>query len=280
MSRTDWVGDAPRRGVLVTGGCSGIGAAVARAHARLGDHVVVLDRAPPEGSLPADVTWVAGDVTQFDDNQRAVEAVLDIAGRLDHFVGNAGIHDGGFSFRDTTGEEISRVAHAVLGVNVVGYLLGARASVAALEASSGCMTFTLSDASYVVSGNGAGAIYSASKHGALGVVRHLAAELAPRVRVNAVAPGGVVTRLRAAGADGNSHEIFEDPDDIERVIADFNPLGVVMTADELADLYLFLSSPQARGMTGEVLRPDGGLSVGTTTTSSQEKARRNEGIPS
>ncbi|WP_131105956.1 SDR family oxidoreductase [Ornithinimicrobium sufpigmenti] len=280
MKRTDRALNSSGRGVLVTGGCSGIGAAVARAHARLGDHVVVLDRDPPQGSLPADVIWVGGDVTTFEDNARAVQAVLDIAGRLDHFVGNAGIHDGGISFRDTSGAEIAEIAHAVLGVNVIGYLLGARAAVGALQESSGCMTFTLSDASYVVSGNGSGAIYSASKHGALGVVRHLAAELAPRVRVNAVAPGGVVTRLRATVPDGSSREIFDDPNDIERVIADFNPLGVVMTADELADLYLFLSSPQARGMTGEVLRPDGGLSVRTTTTSSSHEAHRNEGIPS
>lgn len=269
--RTHEATGCPGRGVLITGGCSGIGAGVARAHARLGDHVVVLDREAPVGALPESVTWVAGDVTRYEDHVRAVDTVLDVAGRLDHFVGNAGVHDGGIDLRATTGPDLAALASRVLEVNVVGYLLGARASIEALEHSAGCMTFTLSDASYVVSGNGAGAIYSASKHGALGVVRHLAAELAPRVRVNAVAPGGVVTRLRAQGADGSSHEIFQDPDDVERVIAGFNPLGIVMTADELAELYLFLSSPQARGMTGEVLRPDGGLSVRSSVTSSTQQ---------
>lgn len=269
----------PGRGVLITGGCAGIGAAVARAHARAGDRVVVLDRDAPAEPLPEGVTWVEGDVTKYEDHERGVVAVLEIAGRLDHFVGNAGIHDGGISLRDTPGSDLGRIAQTVLGVNIVGYLLGARACVDALTEVGGCMTFTLSDASYVVSGNGAGPVYSASKHGALGVVRHLAAELAPRVRVNAVAPGGVLTKLRAPGADGARQEVYENPEDMARVIADFNPLGVVMTADELADLYLFLSSPQARGMTGEVLRPDGGLSVRTSVAHPHE-SHSSERIPS
>jgi 2,3-dihydroxy-2,3-dihydrophenylpropionate dehydrogenase len=127
------------------------------------------------------------------------------------------------------------------------------------------MTFTLSDASYVVSGTGAGVAYTTSKHAGLGLVRHLASELAPRVRVNAVAPGGVITGLRAQRPDGSQSGLFVDPEATESAIASFNPLGVVLTPEQLAELYLFLASPQATGMTGEVLRPDGGLSVRTTS---------------
>lgn len=252
------------RGVLITGGCSGIGLAVARAHATAGNRVVVLDRDRPREPLPDGVLWVEGDVTSFDDNVAAVAAVLRHAGRLDHFVGNAGVHDGGFSFRTTPGEEIAELARNVLDVNVVGYLLGARACAEALIETSGCMTFTLSDASYVVSGNGAGVVYTASKHAGLGLVRYLASEFAPEVRVNAVAPGGVITGLRAHCPDGSEREMFEDVEMVHEAIATFNPLRVVLTPDELAALYLFLASPQAKGMTGEVIRPDGGLSVRTT----------------
>jgi 2,3-dihydroxy-2,3-dihydrophenylpropionate dehydrogenase len=113
----------------------------------------------------------------------------------------------------------------------------------------------------VVRGNGAGVVYTAAKHAALGVVRHLAAHLAPRVRVNAVAPGGVVTGLRAANGTGGERPVFAEPELIRERIRTSNPLGVVLTPEELAPLYRFLASSAAAGMTGEVLRPDGGLAV-------------------
>ena len=266
------------RGVLVTGGCSGIGRAVVEAHAAAGDLVVVLDRDLPVTPLRDDIECVQGDVTNFADNLRAVDTLLEWAGRIDHFVGNAGIHDGGFSFADTAGDDLARIMRRVLEVDVVGYALGARACVDALSKASGCMTFTLSDASYIVSGNGAGLAYSAAKHAALGLVKHLAAELAPQIRVNAVAPGGVITGLRASYGE-DERGVFADHLAAESAIADLNPLGVVMTPEQLAGLYLFLASPAASGMTGEVLRPDGGLSVGhratgqPTTTTSTTRSR-------
>lgn len=251
------------RGVLVTGGCSGIGRAIVEAHTAVGDRVVVLDRDEPDVELPEGAALVLGDVTSPSDNETAVQALLDLAGHVDHFVGNAGIHDGGFVFADTSGDDLSRIMRRVFEVDVVGYALGAHACVEHLRQSGGCMTFTLSDASFIVSGNGAGLAYSTAKHAAHGLVRHLAAELAPEVRVNAVAPGGVITALRAGAPDGTETSFFADRDAIERAIRELNPLGAVMTPEQLAPLYLFLASPAAAGMTGEVLRPDGGLSVRT-----------------
>lgn len=252
------------RGVLVTGGSSGIGLAVARAHAHRGDTVVVLDRnatGPPEAGIHV----VLGDVTSPEDNERAVERVLEVAGRLDHFVGNAGIHDGGLGLAGADAATLRDVMRRVLDVDVVGYALGAHASREALLRSRGCMTFTLSDASFEVQGNGAGLAYTAAKHAAVGLVRRLAIELAPAIRVNAVAPGGVITGLAAAGSRATESAVFADPDGIRETVQRLNPLRVVLEADELAELYLFLASPAARGMTGEVLRPDGGLSVGRAT---------------
>ncbi|MEU6658906.1 SDR family oxidoreductase [Streptomyces sp. NPDC046821] len=252
---------ARSRGVLVTGGCSGIGRAVVEAHCAAGDQVVVLDRNPPTTALPSGAELVLGDVTSAEDNATAARALLAAAGRIDHFVGNAGIHDGGFTFADTAPEDLGRIMRRVLDVDVVGYALGARACVKQLAETGGCMTFTLSDASFMVAGNGAGLAYSTAKHAALGLVRHLAAELAPRVRVNGVAPGGVLTALRAGTADGGEQPLFDDPDALRTAVRDLNPLRIVLSAEQLAPLYLFLASPEAAGMTGEVLRPDGGLSV-------------------
>ncbi|WJE00862.1 SDR family oxidoreductase [Streptomyces antimycoticus] len=137
------------------------------------------------------------------------------------------------------------------------HLLRARAAARSLSDSGGSMVFTLSDASFLVRGNGAGIVYAAAKHAALGVVRQLAADLAPAVRVNAVAPGGIVTGLRTV--DGR--QVYADPDEITATVRAFNPLGVMPRAEQVAPLYRFLASPVAAGMTGEVLRPDGGLTV-------------------
>ncbi|MFF4588390.1 SDR family oxidoreductase [Streptomyces sp. NPDC001388] len=253
----------PSAGVaLVTGGCSGIGRAVVEDFVAHGYDVVVLDQDAPSRPLPEAVTLVRGDVCSARDNAHAVAVAVREYGRLDVFVGNAGVHDAGAGLRDLPAEELAEVARRVLDVDVVGYVLGARAAVGELERTGGCMVFTLSDASFLVSGNGAGLSYAAAKHAALGVVRHLAADLAPRVRVNAVAPGGVVTGLRAVrGAGAAPSAVFETPEPIERVIQEYNPLGVVLTPQQLAPLYRMLASPLSAGMTGEVLRPDGGLAV-------------------
>ncbi|WP_399096457.1 SDR family oxidoreductase [Streptomyces sp. BBFR2] len=242
---------------VVTGGASGIGRAVVADLAAHGYRVVVLDRGAPEEPAGDRVRWVAGDVRDPEANDSVVKVALSRFGRLDLFVGNAGVHDGGAGVRDLDGAALSALAGHVLDVNVVGYLLGARAAAGPLTDSGGAMVFTLSDASFLVRGNGAGLAYAAAKHAALGVVRHLAADLAPAVRVNAVAPGGVVTGLRTV--DGRP--VFADAGDIGAKVREFNPLGVMLSAERIAPLYRFLASSEAAGMTGEVLRPDGGLAV-------------------
>ncbi|HEU5474353.1 MAG TPA: SDR family oxidoreductase [Actinophytocola sp.] len=248
---------AGRPVALVTGGASGIGRAVVDDLAGNGYAVVAFDRTEPRCPLPAGVAFVRGDVTEPADNERAVAEALRRSGRLDLFVGNAGIHDGGVRLLDRDGPRLAELTRRVLDVDVVGYLLGARATAEHLTRSRGSMVFTLSDASFLVSGNGAGIAYAAAKHACVGVVRHLAADLAPHVRVNAVAPGGVITRLRAA--DGS--DVYAEPEPIAAAIRSLNPLGALATPERLAPLYRFLAGPDAFGLTGEILRPDGGLVV-------------------
>ena len=110
-------------------------------------------------------------------------------------------------------------------------------------------------------GIGAGIGYSIAKHGGLGLVRHLAADLAPQVRVNAVAPGGTITSLKSAQVGKGTRSVFEDPEAVKKIIRELNPLNIVLTPEQIAPLYSFLASANAIGMTGEVLRPDGGLSI-------------------
>ena len=256
---------------LLTGGASGIGRALSRELRRRGCHVVDLDRSPVDAAdedvvplgdaAPGTLHRVVGDVTDPEANERAVRLALEEFGRLDAFVGNAGVHDGGATVQQLTPVQMRDLGRRVLDVNVVGYLVGACAAAEAVSRAEGTMVFTLSDASFVVSGNGAGIAYAASKHAALGVVRSLAAQLAPRVRVNAVAPGGVPTGLSSLTPDAGEKAVYGDVEAVVRQIRSINPLQTVLSAEDLVGHYLFLLTSQSRGLTGHVLRPDGGLSV-------------------
>lgn len=247
---------AERRGVLVTGAASGIGLSVAAAFAALGDHVVSLDRSESAVATRS----VVGDVTSPADTQRAVDEVLAATGRLDVVVANAGVHDGGAGFA-LAPDDLAAVTRRVLEVDVLGYVLTLHAAAPHLTAAEGCAVLTLSDASFLVGQQGAGIAYTAAKHAGLGILGWAARELAPRVRVNAVAPGGVITSLAAAQADGSTRGLFDDAEAKRLAIGSRNPLRTVMEPSEIAELYVWLASPAARGTTGQVLRPDGGLAV-------------------
>ena len=241
------------RTVLVTGGASGIGLAVCRAFADRGDRVVSLD---VRESAAADVS-VIGDVTVAADNARAVAEAGDSLGVL---VANAGVHDGGAGF-DRSGDDLAAIARKVLEVNVLGYVMSIHAAAPVLKLTTGSIVLTLSDASFLVGQQGAGVAYTASKHAALSVMKWAARDLAPDVRVNAVAPGGVITGLAAVGADGSERALFDDAEAKRASIRSRNPLGTLLEPDEVAAHYVWLASPAAKAMTGEVIRLDGGLSV-------------------
>jgi 2,3-dihydroxy-2,3-dihydrophenylpropionate dehydrogenase len=244
------------RSVVVTGGASGIGLAIVAAFRALGDHVVSLDIEP---SSAANLS-VCGDVREPSSSTEAVEKAVGTCGRLDVLVVNAGIHDGGAGF-GLPAADLTAVTRRVLDIDVLGYILSVQAAASALTASRGSVVFTLSDSTFLAGQTGAGVAYTAAKYAAHGVMKWCAHSLAPDVRVNAVAPGGVVTHIQAVSADGSARSLFVDAEAKREVIRSRNPLGTVLEPSEVAQLYVFLASDAARGMTGEVLRPDGGLSV-------------------
>lgn len=249
--------------IVVTGGASGIGRALTESLLDIGAYVVVLDRDDP-GFHDVRLVTIIGDVCDPEANRSAVAAAVKVAPRgLLAFVGNAGVHDGGAKLLDLGADELAQLCTRLLAVNVGGYLQGARAATEELVRRRGRMVFTLSDASFVAQGVGAGVCYTVSKHAALGVVRALAAELAPEVQVNAVAPGGVLTGLRAADPTdpGAHHPMFDKPDDLEAQVRALNPLNTMLTTDQLVPHYLFLLGDDSAGLTGHVLRPDGGLDL-------------------
>ena len=145
----------------------------------------------------------------------------------------------------------------LFGVNVKGVIFGAKAALPELTKTAGCMVFTASVAGF--NSGGGGALYTASKHAVVGLIRQLAVELGPTIRVNGVAPGGTMTDLRGLQSLGNDDRSqFANPGTEERLRAG-NPLGIALMPDDLAGAYVFLSSRRsARGITGSIVTVDAG----------------------
>src|SRR5712691_13330489 len=184
---------------LVTGGGSGIGRAVVARFVEEGARVGVMDRdAARAEQLRTDfgdrVIAIAGDVAQLVDNKQAVAATVAAFGQLDIFVGNAGVFDVYAPLAEFPEETLSAAFDELFGVNVKGCFFGAKAALPELLKTEGPMVFTASVAG--ANSGGGGTLYTASKHAVVGLIRQLAVELGPRVRVNGVAPGGTMTDLR------------------------------------------------------------------------------------
>ena len=187
--------------VLVTGGASGLGRAIVDRFLADGAQVAVLDRAADRlADLAGRIEVIAGDVRSIADNQRAVDACVARFGKLDCAIGNAGIWDYSVSLDALPAERIDAAFDEVFHVNVKGYLNLAKAALPALVRSSGALIFTVSNAGFDPAGGGP--LYTASKHAVVGLIRQLAYEFAPAVRVNGVAPGPIDTDLRGPAALG------------------------------------------------------------------------------
>lgn len=247
---------------LVTGGGSGIGRAVVARFIEEGARVGVMERVPSRAEqLRADlgdaVIGIAGDVTRAEDNRRAVAETVAAFGRLDVFIGNAGVFDVYASFADLSDDQLNQAYDELFGVNVKGCIYGARAALPELRKTGGSMIFTASVAG--LNSGGGGVLYTASKHAVVGLIRQLAVELGPDVRVNGVAPGGTITDLRGLASLGeDDRSQFANTGIAERLRAG-NPLRTALMPDDLAGAYVFLASRRnARGITGSIVTVDAG----------------------
>lgn len=246
--------------VLLTGGGSGIGRAIVARYVQEGAKVCVLEIAADKArelraNFGNEVLVIEGSVTSPQDNQRAVDAAVEAFGGLDVFVGNAGIYDGAAHVMSMTSERVAQAFDEIFGVNVKGYLLGVRAAAPHLLQTRGAVILTASYSSYGAAGGGV--LYVASKHAVLGLIRQLAYELAPKVRVNGIAPGvapTVMTGLQSleqgqiqAVLPGTEHGL---------------PLQFIPATEDYTGSYVFLASERwSRVMTGSLLVADSGASV-------------------
>ncbi|MDT7800996.1 MAG: hypothetical protein QOI78_4429 [Actinomycetota bacterium] len=226
----------------VTGGASGIGLAAATLLAERGAQVAVLDLKPGDGGFRCDVS-------SDDEVRSAVDAVVERFGRLDILVNNAGIGAQG----DVTANGDDEW-HRVFDVNVVGMVRLARAALPHLRNSpSAAIVNTCSIAAWA--GLPSRALYSASKGAVLSLTLAMATDHLPdRIRVNCVCPGTADTPwvgrlLDAAG----------DPAAERAALAARQPMGRLVTADEVANAIVYLASPLSASTTGTALAVDGGM---------------------
>ncbi|MFF5145836.1 3-(cis-5,6-dihydroxycyclohexa-1,3-dien-1-yl)propanoate dehydrogenase [Streptomyces sp. NPDC013157] len=258
---------------LITGGGSGIGRAVALRYLAEGASVAVLGRGAEQleevvaaaGDLSDRVLPLTGDVRSPDDLHRAVDATVKRFGKLDILVPNAGIWDYHRSVTKLDGKELSEAFDEVFGINVKGYVLAVEAAWRELVATRGSIVMTLSNASFHT--DGGGPLYTASKHACLGLLRQFAYELAPRVRVNGVAVGGMRTKLRGPQTLGLQNRTLEASfaknEASGQAQQPLIPLyDSSVEPEDFTGPYVLLASRANSGtVTGAVIPADGGIAV-------------------
>jgi len=240
--------------IIITGGGSGIGAAVSQVLAEEGAVPVIFARRPPDGgflqglaALSAKASWVAVELSDDAACAHAVAEVRDRWGQIDGLVNNAGAND---SVGLAAGPAAFR---ASLDRNLVHYYTLAHLCLDDLRRSQGAIVNISSKTA--LTGQGDTSAYVAAKAAQLGLTREWAAALAPDgVRVNAVVPAEVMTPLYRTWLD-----TFPDPAAKLAEITNRIPFGQRMTtAREIADTVVFLLSARASHTTGQWLFPDGG----------------------
>jgi 2-keto-3-deoxy-L-fuconate dehydrogenase len=230
---------------VVTGGGSGIGLAVARMLAGQGARVAVLDLNPGE-----EFVGLKADVTDDASVRLAVDTAAERLGGIDILVNNAGIGAIG-TVADNSDEEW----HHVFDVNVVGMVRVARAALPYLRRSAHAAIVNTCSAAATM-GLPQRALYSATKGAVLSLTLAMAADhIAEGIRVNCVSPGTADTPWigRLLGQ-------ADDPAAERAALEARQPMGRLVSAEEVAAAIAYLASPAASSVTGTALAVDGGMS--------------------
>jgi NAD(P)-dependent dehydrogenase (short-subunit alcohol dehydrogenase family) len=250
--------------ILVTGGATGLGAAIAVGAAKRGAKAVVINctKSLKEAEATADLVRAAGaeaaiakgDVAE-DADCRSIAASAARFGRLDALANNAGVTKHVQNHADLDGlskQDFLRL----FSINTVGpfqMIRACRGLLEATERSSVLMTSSIAG----ITGGGSSVAYAATKGALNTMTLSLARALAPKIRVNAICPGFIDTRWfpDAFGA--------ETTERIRQRIIDSTPLKAASKPEDIADAALFLISDAARHITGETLMVDAGLHLGS-----------------
>lgn len=239
---------------IVTGASKGIGAEIARQVAEAGAKVVVHYSSDQAGAerVVAEITSrgatamaVRANLSQPEEIKPLFDATRERFGKLDLLVNNAGVYE--FA---AVGEITPEHYHKLFGVNVLGLLLATQEALPLFPPEGGSIVNVSSVAA--LSPMAGASVYSASKAAVDAITKAHAKELGPRhIRVNAVSPGMVNNRATEAVESGTS--------EFRRLIESQTPLGRIGVPADVAPAVVFLASPGASWITGEILVMSGGF---------------------
>ena len=249
------------RVAVVTGGARGIGEGTVRRFVEEGASVIISDLQAEAGEalareLGAAARFIRTDVTREEDVAAAVDLAVREFGRLDCMINNAGIVGAIGSIKDTS----VKAWDATIAVLLRGVFLGMKHAARVMIPQQSGSIVSLASTAGVMGGLGPHA-YTAAKHAVVGLTKSVASELGQHhIRVNAVAPGNIVTPLTADVVTG-------DPGNYgvtEEAIRVMSPLGIAGFPIDVANALLYFASDEARYVTGHTLVVDAGQTTGAT----------------
>jgi len=246
---------------LVTGGAGGIGKSTVKRFAAEGAKVAFCDVDDEQGlallqELGPEHDFQNIDVSDRQIVQKWVDSVAKRFGQIDILVNNAGILRDGVLVKVKNGEVVKQMSEEsfdlVMAVNLKG-VFNCTQAVAPYMIRQGCGVILNASSVVGLDGNFGQTNYIASKAAVIGMTKVWARELGGNnIRVNAVAPGMILTNM-----------LLSMPEDALEVLKQKPPLKRIGTPEDVANLYLFLASDEASYISGEVIRIDGGLVIGT-----------------